>query len=70
MGLDVQPIEDVSSEESYIQDLELEVETLRAELKVLKQKPKPTQQLDINCCEAYKLVLRNFHKLIDDIIPF
>ena len=69
--MEIQPIDDVSNEESYIQDLELEIETLRAELKNLNYKlNKPQIVEDINCCIAYKILHENFHKLINDITPF
>ncbi len=69
------PIEDKpkvdATDENYIQDLETEITTLKAQVKklskALKHKPKPA---DTNCCEAYKLLVVNFHKLIDDILPF
>ena len=67
----IEPIEDISKEEVYITDLENEIDTLKAQLKKLRKelKHKP-QQLDTNCCEAYKIVVSNFHKLLDEILPF
>ncbi len=75
--LDVEEIEDSPKEETYIQDLEDEIEELRRQVKSLKatqNKLKSSQQesepSDLNCCEAYKVVLRNFHKLLDEVLPF
>ncbi len=75
-SMKIEPIEDVDSNEQYIKDLEAEVETLKAQVKSLtttQNKSKSLQQSepsDINCCEAYKVVLGNFHKLLDEILPF
>jgi len=67
--MDVEPIEDISTDvtESYVKDLENEIVELQAQIKKLKKKPK---QQDKSCCEAYKMVVRNYHKLLDEIIPF
>lgn len=69
--MDIEAIEDVSNEESYIQDLEIEVNSLRSQLKsALKAlKNKPPQQ-DKSCCEAYEVIKKNFHKLLNEVIPF
>jgi len=73
--INAEPIEDtlpatVDKTEEYIHDLENEISSLKAQIKKLKKKPKAKQPLDINCCEAYKKVVANFHKLLDEIIPF
>ena len=62
----IEPIEDIPAtvdvSESYIQDLETEIDNLRAEVKKLSKKP--TVHKD------YDNLLMNFHKLLDEIIPF
>ena len=67
----VEPIDDVFSTvdttEEYIKDLETEIDSLKAQLKT---KTKKQPQMDINCCNKYKLLLVNFHRLLDDILPF
>jgi len=72
MPLIVESIEDISKEEVYIADLENEIDSLKVQLKKLRKelKHKPPKQLDTNCCEAYKIVVSNFHKLLDEILPF
>ena len=72
----VEPISDEdlvtakSSTESYISDLENEIDELQRDIKALKIKLKAEQQLDNSCCKAYKIIVKNFHGLLDDIIPF
>jgi len=73
--IQAEPIEDKPKvdaiNENYIQDLETEISTLKAQVikldKALKHKPRPA---DTDCCEAYNLLVVNFHKLVDDILPF
>jgi len=69
----VEPIDDivVDKTEIYIKDLEAEIDSLKAVVKKLKieLKHKPKEQ-DKNCCKAYDLVVKNFHRLIDEVIPF
>lgn len=68
----VEPIENVSNEDQYICDLETEVEGLRAQVKTLQKQLKfkaPVAE-DTNCCKAYKVIVKNFHNLLDEILPF
>ena len=73
--INIEAIDDVTStvdtSESYIKDLENEITQLNVKISKLekKLKEKPKQQ-DISCCEAYNILLKNFHKLLDDMIPF
>jgi len=71
----IEPIDDVSSEESYIVDLEHEVTTLRAKVlklqKAINSEGKVNiEQQDKSCCSAYKLLQKSYQKLINDLLPF
>lgn len=75
--MQVEPIEDINNEEVYIADLEQEITALRQENKRLIKSLQKAQQVaqqevdkDVSCCEAYKVLQKNFQKLLDDIIPF
>ena len=69
----VEPIDDIviDKTEIYIKDLEVEIDDLKAIIKKLKTElnHKPEEQTT-NCCKAYELISKNFHKLLDEVIPF
>jgi uncharacterized small protein (DUF1192 family) len=71
--MQVEPIDDVpltDSTEVYIQDLENEITVLKQDIARLKKLKPKQQDTDKSCCEAYKKVVKNYHKLLDEIIPF
>lgn len=74
MRLDVEAIEDTPvvdvTTESYIKDLELEIASLQKQIRLLTKEKKAKEPEDVNCCEGYKILVANFHKLLDDILPF
>jgi len=69
--MNIEPIEDVDTNSTYIADLEHEIDSLRKELKRCK-KPQALKQVvnDQNCCESLKVLRKSFHKLLDDLLPF
>ena len=69
--MNVEPIDDIVStdtNENYIQDLETEIEQLQLANKLLEKKL--SQRPNKGCCDNYKVVVKNFHKLLNDVLPF
>ena len=68
----IEPIEEAHSDEQYIKDLELEIDTLRKEVRRYKRllNTRENTKPDLSCCDKYKIVLKSFHELLDSIIPF
>ena len=74
--MNVTPIKDNDNEvkvsthtETYISDLESEIDSLKLEVKKLrkvKKKPQMEVKSDVSCCDKYKILVSNFHRLLDD----
>jgi len=73
-NLNVEPIEElevVNSSENYIKDLESEIDTLASRVKSLqlelKRKP---EVIDIDYKIKYHQLLKSFHILLEEVLPF
>ena len=63
----IEPIDDVDSTEEYITDLLAEITSLQKEVKKLN---KQLQSKHIIVHKDYDKLLKNFHRLLDETIPF